>query len=116
MEKVNRGSFLAVSGLCFYVLLLVCFVGLLAERGAFIVEWSLRTAGVFDFQMPFVFDVVSLCFSFVVVVVSGCVLAYRARYIDSEANFSRFVWLVMLFVGFINLVVFVPSVLGIMLG
>lgn len=70
----------------------------------------------FDLRIPFILDRVSLVFSFVVVLISSCVVGYRTRYMDSEENISRFVWLVMIFVGSINILIFVPRVLGIMFG
>lgn len=116
MDKLNRSSMLAVRGILFYILVLFLGVKLLYRGGVIVIDWSLRMVGWFDFRVPFIMDRVSLCFSFVVVLISSCVVGYSTRYMDSEENISRFVWLVILFVGFINLVIFVPRILGIILG
>lgn len=116
MGRLNRRRMLAVRGMLFYILVLIKGLGLLFRGGVIVVEWSLRMVGWFDFRIPFIMDRVSLCFSFVVVLISSCVVGYSTSYMDSEVNMSRFVWLVILFVGFINLVIFVPRVVGVMLG
>lgn len=116
MDKLDRSCVLAVAGLLMYGFLLGYCVSMMAEGGAFVVEWSLGVVGIFSLEVPFVVDGVSLCFSFVVVLISRCVLVYTTSYIDSEHYLSRFVWLVVFFVGFINLVVFSPRLLRIVLG
>lgn len=51
-----------------------------------------------------------------VTVISLFVILFRTRYMDSEENLSRFIWLVMLFVLSMNLLIFVPRYLAIILG
>lgn len=91
MGSLNRRRVLAVRSMLFYILVLVKGLGLLFRGGVIVVEWSLGVAGWFDFRIPFIMDRVSLCFSFVVVLISGCVVGYSTSYIDSEENISRFV-------------------------
>nr|YP_009108157.1 NADH dehydrogenase subunit 5 [Panopea globosa]AIU56066.1 NADH dehydrogenase subunit 5 [Panopea globosa] len=62
------------------------------------------------------FDWASVLFSFVVILISGCVMMFSFFYMAEEVFMARFVWLVMLFVLSMNLLIFMPNLLTLMLG
>lgn len=57
-----------------------------------------------------------MLFSLVVLLISFFVLVFSTSYMDREENLSRFIWLVMLFVLSINFLIFVPRIIGAILG
>lgn len=63
-----------------------------------------------------VVDSFSLLFSFVVLFISFFIILFSTAYISGELFLSRFIWLVVLFVVSINLLVFVPRLIGVILG
>lgn len=109
-----RGS-LAVRGCILVVLIYVfCFV-LVKVDGRVVVEWSLMR-GLVDLGFPVVVDRYSLIFSVVVMLISRLVMVFLVFYMVKEAYLSRFTWLVVFFVFSINLLVFVPNLVGVILG
>lgn len=100
------------SGLIFYSIVLVGFF--FGERRA-VFEWGLSRGGIV-FRLPIVIDVYRVVFSLVVSLISSIVMLFRTRYMIEEENLSRFVWLVGLFVVFMNCLIFVPRFIGVILG
>nr|YP_009344617.1 NADH dehydrogenase subunit 5 [Panopea abrupta]APU51878.1 NADH dehydrogenase subunit 5 [Panopea abrupta] len=62
------------------------------------------------------FDWASILFSFVVILISSCVMMFSFFYMSEEVYLNRFVWLVMLFVLSMNLLIFMPNLLSLMVG
>lgn len=111
----DRRSVLGASCLFFFGLLCFCCFSLVSVEGSVVVEWMLVSGGM-EVSFPVVVDGFSLLFSFVVIVISFLVVVFRTRYMDGEENLSRFIWLVMLFVLSMNFLIFVPRVIGVILG
>lgn len=69
-----------------------------------------------DLRFPFLLDWVSLSFGAVVCFISSWVVMYSRFYIADEVFLLRFLTLVILFVLSINLLIFRPSILSLMVG
>lgn len=115
MGLICRSRVLAASCLLFFMLLCLWCFSLVGVGGSFIVEWSIM-GGLVNIRFPVIFDRFRLVFSFVVIIISFFVLIFSTRYMDSEENLPRFIWLVMLFVLSMNFLIFVPRVIGVILG
>lgn len=110
-----RRSMLGARCLFFtFLLCIICF-SLIGFNGRFVVEWSMATEFL-DIRFPVILDSYRLLFSCVVITISFFVMIFSTRYMDSEEYLSRFIWLVMLFVLSMNLLIFVPRILGVILG
>lgn len=83
--------------------------------GSFVVEWVLMSGNI-DINFPVILDRFRILFSFVVLLISFFVLIFSTSYMDSEENLSRFIWLVILFVLSMNFLIYVPSIIGVILG
>nr|YP_009509812.1 NADH dehydrogenase subunit 5 [Cominella adspersa]AXF46428.1 NADH dehydrogenase subunit 5 [Cominella adspersa] len=81
-----------------------------------ILEWSIFQMSSCSMTFMFIFDPVSLSFSNVVCLISGCVMLFSSSYMSHDPFLKRFVWLVMLFVLSMNLLVFIPSLPALLLG
>nr|YP_010233771.1 NADH dehydrogenase subunit 5 [Brunneifusus ternatanus]QTA29871.1 NADH dehydrogenase subunit 5 [Brunneifusus ternatanus] len=81
-----------------------------------ILEWSIFQISSCSMNFMFIFDPVSLSFSNVVCLISGCVMLFSSSYMSHDPFLKRFVWLVMLFVLSMNLLVFIPSLPALLLG
>ncbi len=82
----------------------------------YIVEWSLLDFFSIDVRISFVFDWVGIRFSCLVLFISACVLWFSSRYIEGDIYLRRFIWLVLLFVASMNLLVYIPNLIAILLG
>lgn len=115
MGLFSRSRVLGAGCLVFLILLILFCFPLVSAGGRFIVEWSLIRVGL-DVSFPVIFDRFRILFSLVVLLISFFVLVFSTSYIDSEENLSRFIWLVILFVLSINFLIFVPRIIGAILG
>nr|QFG38943.1 NADH dehydrogenase subunit 5 [Austrofusus glans] len=81
-----------------------------------ILEWSIFQMSSCTMTFMFILDPISLSFSNVVCLISGCVMLFSSSYMSHDPFLKRFVWLVMLFVMSMNLLVFIPSLPALLLG
>lgn len=76
----------------------------------------MRSLRLLELRVPVVFDWMTVSFSLTVTTISLFVILFRTSYIDSEENLARFIWLVILFVLSMNLLIFIPRFMAIILG
>nr|ASU96554.1 NADH dehydrogenase subunit 5 [Korotnewia korotnewi] len=81
-----------------------------------LLEWNIILVSSCTMTMNIILDPVSLSFSNVVCLISGCVMLFSSSYMASDPFLKRFIWLVMLFVMSMNLLVFIPSLPALLLG
>jgi len=65
---------------------------------------------------PILIDWVSICVSLIVVLVSASVIIFSSFYMREETYLSRFTWLVILFVVSIIFLIFIPNLVGLIIG
>nr|UYX79130.1 NADH dehydrogenase subunit 5 [Cantharus melanostoma] len=81
-----------------------------------LLEWIIFQTSSCNMSFMLILDPVSLSFSNVVCLISGCVMLFSSSYMSHDPFLKRFVWLVMLFVMSMNLLVFIPSLPALLLG
>nr|UZN44220.1 NADH dehydrogenase subunit 5 [Acharax sp. NY-2022] len=79
-------------------------------------EWSIISIGATNITFPIVLDSISLSCSALVCLISACVLLFSSSYMDNEVFLGRFIWLIMLFVLSMNLLVFIPNMVSLLIG
>nr|QNN85793.1 NADH dehydrogenase subunit 5 [Euspira gilva] len=83
---------------------------------SFLIEWNIINVSSCNMSFMVILDSVSLSFSNVVCLISGCVMMFSSSYMSHDPFLKRFTWLVMLFVMSMNLLVFIPSLPALLLG
>nr|AUR43922.1 NADH dehydrogenase subunit 5 [Cuneopsis heudei] len=83
---------------------------------SYMIEWQIMSLCSTDWSLPIIVDYISLIFSCFVCLISGSVSLFSVSYMDGEVFMRRFVLLIMAFVGSMNLLIFVPSLITILLG
>nr|AXA45215.1 NADH dehydrogenase subunit 5 [Clionella kraussii] len=81
-----------------------------------IFEWVIFQLSSCSLNFIFILDPISLSFSNVVCLISGCVMLFSSSYMSHDPFLKRFTWLVMLFVLSMNMLVFIPSLPALLLG
>lgn len=113
-------SCLKASFLLFLVNIIIGVFGwrLVKDCGCLILEYEfgLGVLGGGIFSFPFLVDWVRIRVCCAVLLVSCCVIMFSSFYMRHEENVRRFIWLVMLFVFSMILLIFVPRLLGMMVG
>nr|AOV83578.1 NADH dehydrogenase subunit 5 [Phasianella australis] len=81
-----------------------------------LVEWEMFSTSTTSITVPFIFDPISVSFSNLVCMISACVLHFSSSYMSGETFLTRFISLVMMFVLSMNLLVFIPSLISLLIG
>nr|AEP39014.1 NADH dehydrogenase subunit 5 [Oncomelania hupensis hupensis] len=116
--------FLGLKSSSISCLLLLSYSALLApimcyfamNEMSYLIEWDIINLSSCSISLSFIIDMISLSFSNVVCLISGCVMLFSSSYMSHDPFLKRFVWLVMLFVLSMNLLVFIPSLPALLLG
>nr|YP_003434165.1 NADH dehydrogenase subunit 5 [Tricula hortensis]ABZ05807.1 NADH dehydrogenase subunit 5 [Tricula hortensis] len=83
---------------------------------SYLIEWNIINLSSCNISFCIILDMISLSFSNVVCLISGCVMMFSSSYMSHDPFLKRFVWLVMFFVLSMNLLVFIPSLPSLLLG
>nr|WRW55948.1 NADH dehydrogenase subunit 5 [Pseudocuneopsis yangshuoensis] len=83
---------------------------------SYMVEWQFLSMCGVDWSLPIIVDYISVIFSCFVCLISGSVSLFSVSYMESEVFMRRFMLLIMAFVGSMNLLIFIPSLITILLG
>ena len=82
----------------------------------YIIEWSVLSLNRLMLRFPVILDPVGMVFSTVVLFISANVMQFAVTYITGEEHLKRFVYLVLLFVLSMNLLIFIPHTITLLLG
>lgn len=88
----------------------------LTHQTLIIIEWTFITINPTTVSATWLFDPISLIFSFTVNLISLAVIAFSIDYINDEKFISRFIILVALFVASMNFLIFMPNLITLLLG
>nr|YP_010567848.1 NADH dehydrogenase subunit 5 [Lampsilis cariosa]UZC55515.1 NADH dehydrogenase subunit 5 [Lampsilis cariosa] len=92
------------------------FCGVVGNGESYMIEWQFFYLCSVDWTLPIVIDHISVVFSCFVCLISGSVSLFSMSYMEGEVFLRRFMLLVMAFVGSMNLLIFVPSLITVLLG
>nr|YP_004425090.1 NADH dehydrogenase subunit 5 [Toxolasma parvum]ADL62657.1 NADH dehydrogenase subunit 5 [Toxolasma parvum] len=91
--------------------------GVLSKGGSsYMIEWQIFYLCGVDWTLPVVVDYTSVVFSCFVCLISGSVSLFSMSYMEGEVFLRRFMLLIMAFVGSMNLLIFIPSLITVLLG
>lgn len=97
----------------------MCLIGcieLVKRECSVIMEVDILSRGTLHLYIPILVDVYSIVFRVVVLIISRRVIYYNGFYMDGEVYYNRFRKLVLLFVLSILFLVFIPNLLGLIVG
>lgn len=114
--KIKSSSIRSIFLLLYTICLLPFTCYFVINEVSLLVEWTIISLRSCSITFTVIFDAVSLSFSNVVCLISGCVILFSSRYISHDPFLKRFIWLVILFVLSINILVFIPSLPALLLG
>nr|YP_010400304.1 NADH dehydrogenase subunit 5 [Purpura bufo]UQS76003.1 NADH dehydrogenase subunit 5 [Purpura bufo] len=114
--KLKSSSISSLFLLSYSIILLPVTMMFVFKEAMVIMEWNIVQISSCMMTIIFILDPVSLSFSNVVCLISGCVMLFSSSYMSHDPFLSRFTWLVMLFVLSMNLLVFIPSLPALLLG
>nr|YP_003204743.1 NADH dehydrogenase subunit 5 [Fusiturris similis]ACF04850.1 NADH dehydrogenase subunit 5 [Fusiturris similis] len=114
--KLKSSSISSMFLILYSILLLPVSIAFMMKDQSVIFEWIIFQISSCSMTFMFIFDPISLSFSNVVCLISGCVMLFSSSYMSHDPFLKRFTWLVMLFVLSMNLLVFIPSLPALLLG
>lgn len=81
-----------------------------------LIEWDLITTSAIRIKFPVIIDTTRTLYSRVVLIISANVLRFSSIYIKDDKFINRFTILVIMFVISINILVFIPHIIILLLG
>nr|DAB41895.1 TPA_asm: NADH dehydrogenase subunit 5 [Uniomerus tetralasmus] len=116
--KLSGAPLLCSIFLFFFSVLLWVFgvCGVVSVGESYMIEWQFFYLSSVDWTLPVMVDYISVVFSCFVCLISGSVCLFSVSYMENEIFLRRFMLLIMAFVGSMNLLIFVPSMVSILLG
>lgn len=114
MWIVRKFYFLSFFIVLNYVIVFFFILYYLRLSKVILLEFELFNLNSISFSFIFYLDWMSLVFSFIVIFISSLILIYGKEYIIKEC--FRFLWLTLFFIFFIIIIIYRPSVLGVLLG
>uniref|UniRef100_A0AB39CC24 NADH-ubiquinone oxidoreductase chain 5 n=1 Tax=Cymatium sp. TaxID=3160661 RepID=A0AB39CC24_9CAEN len=114
--KLKSSSISSLFLLMYSTILFPLTIMFLLNQNCILFEWSILQVSSCMVSIIFIVDSISLSFSNVVCLISGCVMMFSSSYMSHDPFLKRFTWLVMLFVLSMNLLVFIPSLPALLLG
>nr|YP_010349998.1 NADH dehydrogenase subunit 5 [Clithon corona]UOH96868.1 NADH dehydrogenase subunit 5 [Clithon corona]URF21483.1 NADH dehydrogenase subunit 5 [Clithon corona] len=115
-KPMKFSSICSLSLFSYFILMLPLLIYLTLSNKIILLEWEILSNSSYAITFPFIFDPISVSFSCVVCLISACVMFFTSSYMSADPFLTRFVWLVMLFVLSMNILVFVPSIISLLLG
>lgn len=94
------------------VLALTLFI----KKKTIFVNWLIFSVGSTDLRLPLIFDPIGCLFSATVLFISANVIQFAASYIRGDPFIQRFSHIVLLFVLSINLLIFIPHLICLLIG
>lgn len=102
--------------LCLSALTFFISVILIHENKIIILEWEIISILLTPIIITLILDIKGILFSSVVLFISGNVIIFSKIYIKEDKFIDRFTILVILFVLSINLLIFIPNIIILLLG
>lgn len=106
----------------FLILILIFITALLSSMYLFninltlFINWDIVSINSSLYTLPIIFDPWGLMFSSVVCFISINIILFSFSYIIGDITINRFIHLVLLFVLSINILIFVPNIISLLLG
>nr|YP_009136891.1 NADH dehydrogenase subunit 5 [Goniada japonica]AKE32088.1 NADH dehydrogenase subunit 5 [Goniada japonica] len=82
----------------------------------FILEWSIMSIMSTELILPIIMDPKGMMFSSAVLFISANVIHFANLYMEQEIFIKRFIHLVLLFVLSMNFLIYIPHIMGLLLG
>lgn len=109
-------SYWAMTFFCLALFLNITASVLLRPNYTIILEWNLEQISCRNLNFPLIIDKAGVFFSRIVLFISGNVLFFSNSYIDEEKRKNRFLILILLFILSMNILIFIPRLLFLLLG
>nr|WNO18601.1 NADH dehydrogenase subunit 5 [Paralepetopsis sp.] len=112
--NTTKTSFLFLASATLALIPLSLF--LMMKNKSFVIELELLSISSTQISIPFILDPVGVTFSFIVCLISSSVMAFSIYYMHTDQFKNRFSFMVMIFVGSMNLLIYIPSLITLLLG
>jgi len=109
-------NYLSFTFFCAFAVLLASTITLDLNNIIVLYEWRFDMLLAININFPLILDKPGLLFSATVCFISANVLLFSSRYIDHEKENGQFLLIIFLFILSINLLIFIPHIIFLLLG
>nr|UKB93159.1 NADH dehydrogenase subunit 5 [Lymnaea stagnalis] len=100
----------------FSIMMALFYSFVLLDSKMYLLEYELFLLNSVPFCFTMIFDKVSLSFSMIVTLISGCVFMFSVEYMEEDEYYWRFIWILLSFVVSMNFLIFAGSFFFMLLG
>jgi len=98
------------------LLLLFLSIFIILTNISYIIEWELYANLAYRIKLDLILEWRTILYSSIVIFISSIVLKFSNQYIKNDKNNLRFTYIVLLFVASINLLIFIPNIICLLIG
>nr|AJJ48430.1 NADH dehydrogenase subunit 5 [Ampullaceana balthica] len=101
---------------CFSMICFFIYMWMLSMNKMIVLEIEFLSVSTVPFTLTLILDKVSLSFSMIVTLISGCVFMFSTKYMEEDEFYWRFTWILLSFVISMNFLIFGGSLFFLLLG
>nr|ANZ03393.1 NADH dehydrogenase subunit 5 [Georissa bangueyensis] len=109
-------SIISITLFLFASIMFILWIYLIMIDKPMFFEWEILSMSSYSILVPFLLDSISTSFSMVVCFISACVMMFSTSYMKNDPFHSRFIFLVLFFILSMNILVFIPNMISMLLG
>jgi len=110
--------FLAVPAILYFLstILLILSIIFIAHNNILIIEWELFSIISTTIKTDIILNWERILYSSIVILISANVLKFSKHYISLDPNKLRFTYIVLIFITSINLLIYIPNIICLLIG
>nr|AJJ48404.1 NADH dehydrogenase subunit 5 [Radix sp. MOTU5] len=101
---------------CFSFFCLLMYMYFIYMNKMIVLEIEFLSVSTVSFVLALILDKISLSFSMIVTLISGCVFLFSTKYMEEDEFYWRFTWILLSFVISMNFLIFGGSLFFLLLG
>nr|CAD7857588.1 ND5 CDS [Olavius algarvensis] len=98
------------------LLLLFLSMFIMLTNMSYIIEWELYANLAYSMKLDLMLEWSTILYSSIVIFISSMVLKFSNQYMKNDKNNLRFTYIVLLFVASMNLLIFIPNMICLLIG
>uniref|UniRef100_UPI0030E4B8AC NADH dehydrogenase subunit 5 n=1 Tax=Pilargis verrucosa TaxID=1818081 RepID=UPI0030E4B8AC len=101
---------------CLMMIMFIPALWITMKKKIILIEWTIFSINSTEFLLPLILDPLGMLFSITVLFISANVLSFSSTYMKGDMFIQRFIHLVLLFILSMNMLIFIPHLMALLLG
>jgi len=104
--------------ICYFISIILALSSILIiiTNITIIIRWEIYTLFSSSIRLDIIIEWIRMIYSSIIIFISGNVIKFSKNYIHDDHNYNRFTYIVILFILSINILVFIPNIICLLIG